>query len=262
MELQSNLFLIKANNMFLQELSGPEVVIIDDTEREIESLRQTLIEKGINTEFIKVDLEGNMPERGIINTIKLVFLDLNYNINYGSTFDPHFCVELVSRVIPKDRQYYLVAWTKDPDKTEAVIEVLRENNLMPISYASKRKESFRTGATTYNIDKLLEELNSEFDKVIAVDNFVGEIVEIDGNCVLINCLIDPERGVYQIRRFDNTPFINYIDLKVGNFISIRSTTKPGSRSFEFFNESEDRAQLFKKPNYFDGLENSKFFTEK
>ncbi|RZK22911.1 MAG: hypothetical protein EOO43_09080 [Flavobacterium sp.] len=248
--------------MFLEELSGPDVVIIDDMDREVQSLQQTLTEKGISTEYIKVDLAGDMPDHGIINTIKLIFLDLNYTTGYGSSFDPYYCAELVSRVVPKGKQYYLVAWTKDVDKAEAVIEVLKEQNLMPVSYASKQKEHYRIADNAYNIEQLLTELNNEFDKVIAVDHYYGEIIEVEQECVLINCLLDQEKGIYQIRRFDKVPFENYIELKAGNFISIRCVTKPGSRTFEFFNETEDQSSLFKKPNYFSGLENSRFFTEK
>lgn len=248
--------------MFLEELSGPDVVVIDDTYREVSSLLETLEQRGISNEYLKVDLAGNMPEHEIINSIKLIFLDLNYNIGVGSSFDANFCAELIHRIVPKGKQYYLVAWTKDIDKTESVVEVLREMDLLPIAYVSKLKENYRTGDTKYNIDKLLDELNNEFDKVKEVHDFYGEIVEVEQDFVLINCLLDQERKIFQVRRFDKTPFEGYINIKVGNFISIRSITKPGSRLFEFNNEPQDLSHYFKKPNYFEGLEDSKFFKEK
>lgn len=248
--------------MFIDDLAGPDIVVIDDTEREVRSLLEALETRGINTEYIKVDLAGNMPEHEPINSVKLIFLDLNYNIGFGSTFDAEYCAELVSRIIPKDKQYYLVAWTKDVDKTEAVVEVLKEYNVAPVKYSSKLKEKYRTGNDTYNIDTLLDELNAEFNKIIKLDEFYGEIIEVEDSSVLINCLLDEEKGVYQIRKFDLAPFADYIDLEVGGIILIRSTTKPGSRIFEFFNESNDKKDLFKKPNYFKGLDNSRFFTEK
>ena len=248
--------------MFLDELSGPDVVVIDDTDREVQSLLNTLNQRGIRNEYVKVDLAGNMPDHNIISNIKLVFLDLNYNIGVGSSFDPHYCAELVHRIVPRGKQYYLVAWTKDSDKTDSVIEILREQDLLPVSYVSKLKEQFRTGDSTYNIDKLLDELNNDFDKIRDVHNFYGEIIEVEQDFVLINCLLDEEKKIFQIRRFDKAPFEGYINIEVGNFISIRSTTKPGSRLFEFSNESTDLSKYFKKPDYFEGLEGSKFFTEK
>ena len=248
--------------MFIDDLAGPDIVVIDDTEREVKSLLKALGEKGINTEYIKVDIAGNMPEHEPINSFKLMFLDLNYNTGIGSTFDAEYCAELVSRIVPKEKQYYLVTWTKDADKTEDVIEALKEYNVAPVKYSSKLKENYRTGNDTYNIDVLLEELNQEFNRVIQFDEFYGEIIEFDENSVLINCLLNEEKGVYQIRKFDLIPFDDYINLQVGGIILIRSTTKPGSRLFEFFSESEDKKDLFKKPNYFEGLDNSRFFTEK
>jgi hypothetical protein len=248
--------------MFIEELSGPDVVIIDDTDREVVSLRETLNRRRISYEYVKVDLAGNMPDQNLIGTIKLVFLDLNYNIGFGSSFDPHYCAELVSRIVPKGKKYFLVAWTKDSDKTDAVIEILKEADLFPISYTSKLKEEYRTADSSYNTERLLDELNLEFDKIIETQMFYGEIIEVEENSVLINCLLDKEKHVLQIRRFDRTPFNNYIELVVGNFISITSVTKPGSRLFEFANETSDLTQYFKKPNYFEGLEKSNFFTER
>ncbi|GEM_PF-1805783 len=261
---QWNYYLTKINRykMFIDELSGPDVVVIDDTDREVSSLLEKLGQRGISNEYLKVDLAGTMPQHDIISSIKLVFLDLNYNIGVGSSFDASFCAELIHRIVPKGKQYYLVAWTKDTDKTESVVEILKEMDLLPIAYVSKLKEKYRTGDDTYNIDKLLDELNNEFDNIKEVHDFFGEIIEIEQDFVLINCLFDQENKVFQIRRFDKTPFEGYINLIVGNFVSIRSITKPGSRLFEFNNASTELSQYFKKPNYFEGLEDSKFFTEK
>ncbi|PIF45949.1 hypothetical protein CLU96_2965 [Chryseobacterium sp. 52] len=245
----------------IKELSGTDVVIFDDTEREVETLHQTLLDKGIKAEFIKVDL-AEMPEHDLINSIKLIFLDLNYHNGFGSDFDPYFCANLVAKVVPKDKQYFLVVWSKDIDKTESVIEILKDYNIAPVKYVSKLKEQYRIAHTTYDIETLLNDIDNEFQQNIQIDEFYGEIIETDKNSVLINCLLDKEKGYYQIRKFDLIPFIDYIDLEVGSIILIRSTTRPGSRLFEFFNESDDKKELFEKPDYFEGLENTKFFTEK
>ena len=157
--------------MLIDELSGTQVVIIDDIDQEVESLINTFKKREINTEYFKVDLAGEMPQRGIINSVKLVFLDLHY----GSSFDPAFCSQLISEVVPRDHQYYLVVWTKDPDKTGAVIDELQLINLAPISYLSKLKENFRIGNSIYDIDKLLQELDFEFEKITEVHEFYGRI---------------------------------------------------------------------------------------
>jgi hypothetical protein len=247
--------------MLFEELSGPDVVIIDDTEREVLSLQAKLKERNIKFEYIKADQTGSQPDLELISNTKLVFLDLYYNTNFGSSFDPYFCAELIRRVIPKGKQYYLVTWTKDPDKTEEVIEALKEFDLAPISYLSRGKASYRTGDNTYDIDKLLLELDTEFEKIKEECEFIGEIIEVAEDNVLINCLLDKEKLISQVRRFDKQLFKNYIDLKVGNFISIMSVTKPGSSLFEFKNESSDLSDFFKKKNLFEGIEDSAFFKE-
>jgi hypothetical protein len=244
--------------MIIDELAGTEVVIIDDTDREVESLQEVLKKKDIKVEYIKVDLEGDMIQHELISTIKLVFLDLLYGNNYGS-FNPNFCAELISTIVPKGKQYYLVAWTKDPDNTEAVVEILKEINLAPIAYTSKLKEDYRLQKDVYDIGRLLEELNKEFEEIKDVQEFYGEIIEVDEEVILINCLLDKEKRIFQVRRFDKGPFENYIDLKVGSYILIKSITKPGNRIFEFHNELQDLSKYFKKEDYFEGLENSSFF---
>jgi len=242
--------------MLIEELSGTQVIIIDDIDREVESLIETLKKREINTEYIKIDLAGEMPQHKIIDSVKLVFLDLHY----GPSFDPAFCSELISEVVPRGHQYYLVVWTKDPDKTEAVIEELQSIDLAPISYLSKLKENFRTGDSKYDIDKLLQELDNDFEKITEVHEFYGRIEEIDKDQVLINCLLYPEEPVYQIRRFDKSPFENYINLVPGNLVIIRSVTKPGSRLFEFRNGNTEIAKYFpKKKDFFKDIDITKLF---
>lgn len=247
--------------MLIEELSGPEVVIIDDTDREVLSLQEKLKERNIKFEYLRVDQTGYQAESVLISNIKLVFLDLYYNTGFGSSFQPHFCAELIRRVIPLGKQYCLVVWTKDPDKIEEVIEALKEIDLAPTSYFSKRKEDFRNGDADYDIDKLLLELDNEFEAIKEVQDFIGEIINVEENQVLINCLIGKKEPIFQMRRFNKLLFKNYIDLKSGNFLSIKSISKPGSIIFEFSNESSDVSEVFNKKNFIKGLEDSSFFTE-
>lgn len=247
--------------MFIEELAGKNVVIIDDTEREVKSIEEALNAKEIKYEFIKVDLAGQEIRTGLIESLELVFLDLTYYTGYNSVFDPHFCTYLLKAVVPAGKKYYLVAWTKDPDYTEAVIDILREINLAPISYVSKRKADYRLNDSSYNAGLLLEELNKEFDEIRTVESFYGEIIEIEEEYVLINCLLDKDKLLFQVRRFDKEPFDGYIDLKVGNYLSVTCITKPGSRYFEFNNELQDLGKYFKTENPFIGLGDSPFFKD-
>lgn len=237
------------------------VVVVDDTEREVAGLLSTFEKRGWRSEFIKVDF-SNVNIEESINTVKLLFLDLNYDTGIGSQFDPYFCANIVKKIVPKEKEYYLVAWTKDVDKVDSVIDILRQINMMPIKYTGKLKEGYRIGDEEYDVDRLLLDIESDFNKVIQKDEFFGEIIEIEEESVLINCMLDQENGIFQVRRFDLTPFKGYIGLIVGEILLITIVTKPGSRIIEFFNESIDKKKLFDKPNYFDGLDNTKFFKER
>ena len=247
--------------MLLEELSGVDVAVIDDTYREVESILDELKKRDIKNEYLNVDYAGNAFDHPLITTIKLIFLDLNYNNSYGARFDAEFCVTLISRIVPPGKQYYLVTWTKDPENTEEVIEILKERDLAPISYTSKKKEDFRISDNGYDIERLFKELDTEFEQIQEVVDFWGEIIEVEENSVLINCLVDKGRGVFQIRRFDKGPFVNHVDLKEGNYITIRTITKPGSRLFEYNNHSGDLSSYFVKKDYFKGLENTAFFKD-
>lgn len=244
--------------MLLDELAGPEVIIIDDTEREVRSLREILNKLDIKNEYVKVDLAGDMNHTGLVRTVKLVFLDLYY----GPVFDAGFCANLISEIVPIGKQYYLVAWTKDPDKAEAVIEELRSLNLNPVAYVSKPKEAYRTGYDIYEVDRLLRELNEEFEQIKEVHEYYGRVIEVEDGNVLINCaiLVKGQEPQYQVRRFDKAPFENYIDLHPGSFIIIRAITKPGSRLFEFSLGSKDLERYFpNKEEYFRTINPSTLF---
>lgn len=246
--------------MFIEELAGPEVLVIDNTDREVKSLLESLDELEIRNEYIKVDLAGDRGDHALVNTVKLVFLDLYY----GPVFDAGFCANLISEVVPVGKQYYLVAWTKDPDKADSVIEELRLLNLAPIAYTSKRKEEYRKGNDIYDINRLLNDINVYFEQIKDVDNYYGRIVEVEDNQVLINCvfLVKDQKPVYQIRRFDKTPLENYIDLKPGVFVIIRVVTKPGSRLFEFSTGSKDLVKYFPdKEEYFKTINSTTLFDQ-
>ena len=63
--------------MLLEELSGVDVAVIDDTYREVESILDELKKRDIKNEYLNVDYAGHAFDHPLITTIKLLFLDLN-----------------------------------------------------------------------------------------------------------------------------------------------------------------------------------------
>jgi hypothetical protein len=234
--------------MILKELSGPEVIIFDDMENEIISIENSLKGKEINFKFIKLDIADDDGLK-LIPNLKLIFLDLHY----GNQFVPDLCANYISKVVPTGKQYHLVIWTKDPDKASELIELLRDFNIAPVDYSIKHKEKYRSGSEDYYAEKLLSEIERDFDKAIEVENIKGQIVDIEKDHVLINCLIEEEPPVFQVRRFDIRLFTDYVHLENGAFVTIIVTTKPGSRRFEFFTETRDLNKQFERPDYFEEL---------
>lgn len=243
---------------------GPTVAIIDDIEREVISLRQELDKRNVGNHFFKVDISDPTYPDQPLSTVQLVFLDLNYDTGFGAQFDAYMCVNWLSRVIPEGHHYSLVVWSKDHEKTDELLEVMRENGVpMPFFVATKQKDRYRNGHSSYDIEKLLTELNITAQKEIDLDTqeYTGQIVEVDENHVLINCLLHQNPLTFEVRRFDKIPFTGYLDPTVGKFIRIRVTTKPGAKTFEFSEETEDKADLFLKNDDLESLGDTSFLNE-
>jgi hypothetical protein len=91
----------------------------------------------------------------------------------------------------------------------------------------------------------LLKLNNMWKDILVIK---GEIIDIDKNQVVIDCYLGGEGNdrIFQVRRFDLDPFIDVVDLKIGNFVQIKITTTRGKRVFEFSNEESDLKELFNK----------------
>lgn len=248
---------LSSPKMLFDELSGPAVVMLDDREDEIKSIENALDSLQVECEFIKVDIaEENRSLRKIPN-IKLIFLDLHY----GARFDPELCAQYISNIVPEEKQYYLVIWTNDPDNGNEVIALLERYNIMPINYLIKRKGDFREQDNIFNAQKLLDEIQSEFQQATDLEKIYGQVIENEDDHILINCLLKEKPPVFQVRRFDKGLFGEYIKIEQGTFLSIIITTKPGSRLFEFFQEQTDLSDKFKRPDYFEELGDISFLND-
>lgn len=240
---------------------GPTVAIVDDIEREIISLRQELDKRNVGNHFFKVDLvEPVFPDHPL-NTVQLVFMDLNYSTSFGAQFDAYVCTEWIKRIIPEGHHYALVIWSKDEEKTQELLDVMHDNAVtMPFFVDTKQKDKYRNGDESYDIERLLSELNITVQRELDIDTqeYYGQIIEIEDNYILINCLLVQNPPTFEVRRFDKAPFSGYLQPEVGKFIQIRVTSKPGVKTFEFSEELQDRSDLFLKNDDFEGLGDTSF----
>src|SRR5688572_7261772 len=110
--------------MEIEALLGPQVALIDDREEEVASIEALLNELNIGNKFFKVDYTAPDYPAEPINTIELVFLDLYYNPNFGAEFDPYACVQWLNHIVPRDKKYILIIWSKDPQVKDELLEVM------------------------------------------------------------------------------------------------------------------------------------------
>lgn len=229
-----------------------KVLIIDDVPDDVRALRDALESKEISYEYRKVDLAGEPQKFYPIESVDLIFLDLNYNHGVMGPVNADFCAEQIKNSVVEGQIYYLVGWTKDPEEFQDVIDLLAEYNLPPVMFTAMKKDWFRSPAyaNNYNIDGLFQTIDQQFNDKENIQEFAGQIISNEEDSVLINCLMNEDPNIFEVRRFDLLPFQNHIALVKGGFVKIKITTKPGSRVFEFFADPEDRSALFIKSDDF------------
>lgn len=250
-------------NNLLKDLIGPQVAIIDNNEDEIKSIEIMLHELNIGSQFFEVDYVEPIYPKQPINTIQLVFLDLFYNDN-SLDFEPYACIDWLKAIVPVGIKYILVVWSNDGHRTEELIEVMKATDTpMPYLVETSPKGKYQNGQNEYDIKRLLEDLNNEFigKYNITSQEFYGQIIEIEKNNVLINCLINVEPAVFEVRRFDIKPFQGLLTPEKGMFLTIKITNKPGSKIFDFSVESNDLSELFKKSDDFEDIEDVSFLND-
>lgn len=235
---------------------GPQVAIVDDIPEEIASIESILDERHIGNKYFKVNyLEPAYPPEPI-QTVEIVFLDLFYNKQMAAEFDPYACFEWIQHIIPHGKKYILIVWSKDTHYTDELLHLLKELDApYPFMVQNKIKSDYQTAQNEYNIKKLLDELDIVLQKEIEISNniYYGQIVSIEEDSILINCLIDNDSKTFEVRRFDIEIFKKYTPIELGKFIEIKVKTTPGNREFEFSEIHKDLSEIFIKSDDFEDI---------
>jgi hypothetical protein len=95
-------------------------------------------------------------------------------------------------------------------------------------------------------------------RIISHEVIIAEILEVEDNIVTLNCLIDKDNLVMEVRHFDIEPLINAVPLNIGNCIRINIVTRKGIRTFQFCDSTEDDKKYFEKRHFFDSENFSDF----
>lgn len=242
--------------MLIEQLD-PRVLIIDDLEKDTTSIQDALKERYVGFKFIDASPDKFKAPEKPFKGVELIFLDLYYN----DRFDPEICANILQTSLAPHTNYTLVVWSKDTHQAQEVIDELTTIKLAPYQFLAKQKTDFHRGEDRYDIEQLLNQINQETEEFIKTEELRGEIMVIDEDSVIIDCFINANEHekIIQLRRFDREPFEKAVDLRVGGYIAITITTKPGSKIFEFSGIDEDLSYLFSKDDLFNDEDLNTYF---
>jgi hypothetical protein len=229
---------------------GPRIAIIDDKDEDARPIELAFDDLHVGNQYFNVDMLDPQYPAQPLKDVEMVFLDLHYNEGFGAAFDPYLCINWLNRIVPAGRKYILVVWSRDIDLTGELMAIMTDLRVtIPYYTFTKSKQQYRIADNQYDIPRLLDEVGVSLKQLdIEVMDFYGNVLEIEEEEVLINCLINEDPKVFEVRRFDLQPFRNYMQLYPGQFLRIKITTKPGSRVIEFLEENNDLSQKFIKPD--------------
>jgi hypothetical protein len=237
-------------------LTEPQIAFVDDILEQIAPLNRVLTEEmNVRTVTYIASLEeNNFPEKPL-ESVRLLFLDLYY----ANSFDAYICAEWVARIIPPNTKYALVIWSKDTDMEDEVMRVLRETDYLPVYQESWQKTDFDLKKFDFSekIHELISNISVTKEKVEVV---FGEIIEIEEDGLLVNCLLDFNDPTFQLRKFD-TELFEGINKSLGSFVKICIRTQPGTRVIDVFEEPIDLSEKFRVRDYFADLKDTTFYTE-
>nr|WP_288807958.1 hypothetical protein [uncultured Sphingobacterium sp.] len=236
---------------------GPQVAFVDDFKDQIQPLEDAIQELHTGSIYFDATPERNDFPKVPLETVEILFLDLFYQ----RSFDPEISALWVKKIIPEHSKYTLVVWSKDTDEVQALLDILDEINLTPALYYLWQK-------TNYNLEKenfkaKMEDLINEvsYNNRVSHEHFIGEIIEVEEDSVLVNCRISQEPVVFQVRRFDKDLLTNVENLELRKYLIINIYTKPGARLIDIFELKRDLKEEFETQDLFKGLEGGAFFIE-
>lgn len=238
-------------------LIGPQVAFVDDIKAQIQPLEDAVNELHTGSIYFDASPEKSNFPTSPLESVEILFLDLLYY----NHFDVELSAQWVTKIIPEKSKYTLVIWSKDTDDVGQLLSLLDEINMTPTAHYTWQKTDFNLMEDNFKskMEGLIRDVS--YRDHIAQESFIGEVVDIEDEAVLVNCRISSDPVVFQVRRFDKDVLGNISNVKIGTYLMINVYTKPGARMIDVFELKRDMTKEFEVQDFFKGLEGGAFFIE-
>jgi hypothetical protein len=144
----------------------PNVVVIDDKEKEVTGIIKHFRDHGIGCKYFNAAFDkDDYPESPFLD-VSLIFLDIYYSDN-DYDYDPELCSSWVQSIIPERSFYLLVIWTKDQHKAKDILHKLSDIQRIPYSCIIKSKEEYKENGE-FKFAQLTEDIEAELKKTPAL----------------------------------------------------------------------------------------------
>ncbi len=230
---------------------GTKIAIVDDNDDDATPLEVELNKLSISNHYYNVDIFDPHYPAQPLKDVEMVFMDLYFVTDFGVQFDPFACTEWLRRIVPYGQKYILVVWSRDADDytDELLAAMARIDITMPYFTDSRSKQRYRNKDNSFDVPRLLDDVGARLKEIPTGSyDYFGQILEVDEiyQEVLINCLMDEDKNVFEVRRFDLHLFDNFLKPTPEQFIRIKITNKPGSSTIDFLEENADLSEKFIK----------------
>ena len=128
----------------------------------------------------------------------------------------------------------------------------------------------------YNVENYYRPPSAEFKRKIleyledkkrqietkCIDSFRAQLVEINEDNVVLKCLMDEEKGIFENRYFDKSPFTGLGNLVTGQFYIVKIYVSPGEKRIVFIKTTEKYSEFYTEPiDYFEDFNDEALFQQ-
>jgi len=141
----------------------PRIAVIDDKKNEVDGILENHQEEGIGIKYFNANpFDGDDKPSTEYSDIGLIYLDIHYTDNIND-YDPELCAAWIDSLIPECSFYILVLWSKETDKKDEILDVLKQINKEPFLLFTEQKTDYQIDSG-WDFIKLNESITSKLNE--------------------------------------------------------------------------------------------------